>query len=113
VVYLPASVREQLRAAADRDGSTYTAHVLDALEATHHQLSFADAARPAGELFRARPRRQRLRHDEPQVQVSLRPLQDELDVIDRLVGELGAPSRSALVASALRTHLAQGQSPTR
>jgi hypothetical protein len=52
---------------------------------------------------RGRPRTRRNR--EARVQVSLRPLRDDIVVIDRLVAEFNAPSRSALIDVALDEYL--------
>ncbi len=107
VVYLPVSLRDQLRGTARQADITYTALVLDAIEATYPRLGDLLAPHrptPAGNLFtRATPRPRR--HTEPHVQVSLRPMRDDLDVIDRLVDQLQAPSRSELIAAALTAHL--------
>ena len=45
------------------------------------------------------------RNSEARVQVSLRPLRDDIAVIDRLVAEVNAPSRSALIDAALDEYL--------
>ena len=106
-VYVPVAVRDQLRAAAAGDTSQ-TDVVLTAIEAAT-QAGTLDAAftpaRPAGALFPARNPARRRRHQEPQVQVTLRLTPDELNTIDRLVHETGAPNRSAYVSAALQTHL--------
>ncbi len=110
IVYLSASLRDRLRHHATSTGRSYTELTLEALDATHRRLGdlVADATsattRP-GSLFTGAPRPRRLRHDEPQVQVSLRLLRQDIDVIDRLVTDLQAPNRSSLVATALGAHL--------
>lgn len=109
IVYLSASLRDRLRHHATSTGRSYTELTLEALDATHRRLGdlVADATsattRPGSLFTGARPRR--LRHDEPQVQVSLRLLRQDIDVIDRLVTDLQAPNRSSLVATALGAHL--------
>jgi hypothetical protein len=109
IVYLPASLRDQVRERAAETRSTYTELALEAIDATYPRLGdLITKGQPKPRdhsLFAgpARPRRQR--HDEPQVQVSLRPARRDLEVIDRLVVDLRAPSRSALIATALTAHL--------
>lgn len=108
VVYLPVSLRDRLRAHHANSKSTYTTIVLEAVEATHAQLGkLLEAYRPPprqGGLFshHARPR---VQHDEPQVQVSLRPSRADLAILDRLAADHHAPNRSALLAAALNQHL--------
>lgn len=110
IVYIGWSVRDRLRAAATA-GRTQTDVVLAALDATHRQLrgyfrhSRSDDTQPSGSLFSGRPGRRRLRHDEPQTQISLRVWPEDLQVIDDLVEETEAPNRSALVHAALDRHL--------
>lgn len=109
IVYLPATLRTQLREVTAKSGSTYTDLALDAIDATHSRLSDLLQApgrpdRPSSLFAGARPRR-RQRHIEPQVQVSLRLTTSQLKVIDDLVSDCAASSRSALVATALRAYL--------
>ncbi len=106
VVYLPVSVRERLRATAATGQSTFTEIVLSALDATHQQLAqhFAPTTSTTS-LFSGRSARRRLRHEEAQVQVSMRLVADDLAVLDQLVTATKAPNRSALVAAALDLHL--------
>lgn len=109
IAYLPVSLRETLRKAADDRSITYTAIVLDALDDTHDQLGVLlgdrQGAPRAGSLFSGRGGRSRPRHDEPHVQVSLRLTRSDLSVIDKLVAAHNAANRSALIATALRAHL--------
>jgi hypothetical protein len=105
VVYLGLTVRERLRAgSADR---TYTEVVLTALDSCYDKLNerFSEPAPPAGSMFTGRSRPRTRRNREARVQVSLRPLRDDLAVIDRLVTEVNAPSRSALIDVALDEYL--------
>jgi hypothetical protein len=108
VIYVRASVRDRLRQAANtQPGATHTDLVLAALDATHDRLAGrfqATIASPTS-LFSGRTSRRRLRHEEPQVQLSVRPWADDLAIIDRLVEEMAAPSRSALVDAALDSYL--------
>lgn len=101
VVYVSASIRERLRTSAgDR---TFTDVVLMALDATHAKLRsrFTEQPSTTKSLFAGRGRPTSRRHSEPHVQVSLRPLRDDLAVIDQLSADLNAPSRSALINAAL------------
>ena len=110
IVYLPASLREQLRAAASQRRTTHTEVALAALDATHPRLPELLApqqqATQGTSLFSARPVTRRPRHDEPHVQVSLRLTTGDLEVIDQLTAQTSAPNRSALVSTALRVYLA-------
>jgi hypothetical protein len=109
VVYVSASIRERLRnEAGDR---TFTDIVLMALDATYAKLQtrFVEQPSPTKSMFAGRGRPTSRRHAEPHVQVSLRPLRDDLAVIDRLSAELNAPSRSALINAALDEYLPPDQ----
>ena len=105
VVYLSLSVRERLRSSAG--DSTFTEVVLAALDSSYGKLSerFSDPAPPTGSMFAGRGRPRTRRNREARVQVSLRPLRDDLAVIDRLVAEVNAPSRSALIDAALDEYM--------
>lgn len=105
VVYVSASIRERLRnEAGDR---TFTDVVLMALDATHAKLQsrFDEAPSSTKSMFAGRGRPTTRRHAEPHVQVSLRPLRDDLAVIDQLTADLNAPSRSAMINAALDEYL--------
>ena len=111
VVYLGLSVRERLRAGAgDR---TFTEVVLTALDTTYNRLAdrFAAPAPPSGSLFAGRGLPRARRNGEARVQISLRPLRDDLTVIDSLVAEVNAPSRSALIDAALDEYLPPEATP--
>ncbi len=111
IVYLSASLRDRVRERVASTRVTYTELTLEAIDATHPRLGdiLAERRPKAREssLFRGPSRPRRQHHDEPQVQVSLRPARRDLEVIDRLVVELGASSRSALIATALTAYLNQ------
>jgi len=105
VVYVSASIRERLRnGAGDR---TFTDVVLMALDATHAKLQsrFGEAPSSTKSMFAGRGRPTTRRHAEPHVQVSLRPLRNDLAVIDQLTTDLNAPSRSAMINAALDEYL--------
>lgn len=105
VVYLGLSVRERLRSGAG--DLTFTEVVLTALDFSYGKLSerFSEPAPPSGSMFLGRGRPRTRRNREARVQVSLRPLRDDIAVIDRLVAEVNAPSRSALIDAALDEYL--------
>jgi hypothetical protein len=105
VVYLGLSVRERLRAGAG--DLTFTEVALAALDSSYGKLSerFSEPAPPTGSMFAGRGRPRTRRNREARVQVSLRPLRDDIAVIDRLVAEVNAPSRSALIDAALDEYL--------
>jgi hypothetical protein len=105
VVYLGLSVRERLRSGAG--DLTFTEVVLTALDSSVSKLSarFSQPAPPTGSMFAGRGRPRTRRNREARVQVSLRPLRDDIAVIDRLVAEVNAPSRSALIDAALDEYL--------
>jgi hypothetical protein len=109
VVYVSASIRERLRNGAGE--WTFTDIVLMALDATHANLQtrFVEQPAPGKSMFAGRGRATTRRHTEPHVQISLRPLRDDLAVIDRLSSELNAPSRSALINAALDEYLPRDQ----
>jgi hypothetical protein len=100
-----ASIRSRLRVHGGE--RSYTEIVLEALDATHARLQakFNTPAAPLNSLFVGRRLSRRRRHEEPQVQISLRPLREDVTVIDRLQAQVGAPSRSALINAALDEHL--------
>lgn len=105
VVYLGLSVRERLR--SDAGDRTFTEVVLTALDSCYGSLRerFSEPAPPVGSMFAGRGRPRTRRNREARVQVSLRPLRDDIVVIDRLVEEVNAPSRSALIDAALDEYL--------
>lgn len=105
VVYLGLSVRERLRSGAG--DLTFTEVVLTALDSSYGKLSqrFSEPVPPTGSMFAGRGRPRTRRNREARVQVSLRPLRDDIAVIDRLVAEVNAPSRSALIDAALDEYL--------
>lgn len=109
IVYLPASLRDRLREAAATQPATYTELTLEALDATHARLQDllgeVGITRRQDSLFTDSTARRRQRHNEPQVQVSLRLTPSQLAVIDGLTSRYSAPSRSALVAAALAEHM--------
>ena len=101
---LPIAVVEALRQRAVADQVSQAEVLLDALEATSPRLAqlVADAmpTRQKGLFVRARPR-----PDDPSTVLPLRILSRNAAVIDELVTQTGAPSRSMMCAVALRAYL--------
>jgi hypothetical protein len=105
VFYLPFDLSEQLRDAAREQAKTHAEVIFDAIEAQLDQLGAllheAEPVTSGGGVFtRAEPRQAG-----PKVQVSGQIRSDNLSVIDRLVEQHGAGSRSQLIEVALRAHL--------
>jgi len=105
VFYLPFDLSERLRDAAREQAKTHAEVIFDAIEAQLDQLgALLHDAEPVpsavGVFSRAEPRQAG-----PKVQVSGQIRSDNLRVIDRLVEQHGAGSRSQLIEVALRAHL--------
>lgn len=102
---LPLVVVESLRSRATLDQVPQVDVLMDALESTSSRLpellEGEVSAQPVGLFIRSAPR-----PSEPMTTLSLRILTDNLNVIDALVNELDAPSRSRLCDIALRDYLA-------
>lgn len=104
---LPASLVEGFREGATRRKTTQAEFLMDALNATVGRLpELLQQDQPApvrdGLFVRQAPRPR----SEPHGIVSVRLLVRNIEAIDNLVAELDAPSRSALVAVAVKAHLA-------
>lgn len=108
---LPAGLIAELRERARRERISQSELLLDALSATKDELDrlFQEEqarTQPASDgLFLRRPARNHPGATETLATLSLRMLGENLARIDDLVDRLGAPSRSALCAAALRTYL--------
>ena len=105
VFYLPFDLSERLRDAAREQAKTHAEVIFDAIEARLDELGalLHDAERVpsgVGVFTRAEPKMAG-----PKVQVSGQIRSDNLSVIDRLVEQHGAGSRSQLIEVALRAHL--------
>lgn len=105
VFYLPVELSRQLRAAAHQQSKTHADVIFDAIESRLDDLDALlheeEPAPPAAGVFT----RNEAKPAEPKVQVSGQIRADNLKVIDRLVEQHGADSRSQLVEVALRAHL--------
>jgi hypothetical protein len=105
-VYLAPSTLERAREAALERRITYTDLLVEAFNnVTDTQLAAEFA--PAEPLVqgRAMPARARRRRGTAGIQMNLRLSSEQREWLDAKVLDLGAPSRSALVAEALRLHL--------
>ena len=105
VFYLPVELSRQLRAAAQQQSKTHADVIFDAIESRLEDLDAllhdAESAPPPAGVFT----RSDAKPAEPKVQVSGQIRADNLKVIDQLVEQHGADSRSQLVEVALRAHL--------
>ena len=105
-ISLPPELIDQVRERARRDGVSQPDLLLDALSATQERLGsvFSEEARtPVSDgLFIRRPRPGETKAVGT---LSLRLIEENIATIDRLAEQLGAPSRSALIAAALRLYL--------
>ena len=105
-VYLPRAVHQRLSAQADRDGTTRTALILAAVNATHERLDEFLAADDTtdgnpGDLFDVPQRRAR---PEPTMQTSIRVSDAQLEALDRLAAT-HATNRSRILTAALTGYL--------
>ena len=102
------SVHQELRRFAIRTELSFAVVALRAIEANAFELSqmwHNPPARPRAGLFGSVDERPGNRRAEPAAQVQLRLQVTDAAVLDGLVSEWGAPSRSALVNEALRRYL--------
>lgn len=108
---LPAGLIAEVRERARRERISQSELLLDALSATQDELERLfkgeqERTRTASDgLFLRRPPRTRPGATETLATLSLRLLGENLARIDDLVDRVGAPSRSAMCAAALRTYL--------
>lgn len=104
-VYLPRSVHRALQTQAEQRGTTATALILTAVNATHPLLAAPLTQKPArageDDLFDV-PQNRRL--DEPQVATTIRVTDAQYDALAELTALHGA-SRSAVIAAAVRLYL--------
>ncbi len=103
---LPPALTGRLRTRARDAGTSQVNVILDAVVAHRHDLvELVHEAEPVpekDELFTQSPQRT---ESEPHAVVSIRMNQQNLDVLDQLVKDAGARSRSHLVATALTEFL--------
>ncbi|MBV8540596.1 MAG: hypothetical protein JO063_14870 [Pseudonocardiales bacterium] len=112
-VYVLPEVKPAARRHRARDNSTNADVAFDAIDATFPELQRLlgerhTRARSEDSLFPSRhqrARRQTLKTEGRRVLWAIQATAEELDILDGLVAELGAESRSELVAAAVEAHL--------
>jgi len=110
-VNIDASVHNQLRQFAARVELPFSVVVLRAIEAEAAELAVAWKTSPtprSGGMFQMVDHRTRNRRTEPFAQIQLRLTTADADVLESLIRDWGAPSRSALVNEALRRYVMAG-----
>lgn len=112
-VNIDVSVHNQLRQFAAGVEQSFSVIVLRAIEADAAELAVAWKSSPTpknGGMFQMVDHRTRNRRTEPFAQIQLRLTADDADVLEGLIRDWGAPSRSALVNEALRRYVMAGDS---
>jgi len=112
-VNIDTSVHNQLRQFAARVELPFSVIVLRAIEADAAELAVAWLSSPTprnGGMFQMVDPRTRNRRTEPFAQIQLRLTTADAEVLEGLIHDWGAPSRSALVNEALRRYLMAGDS---
>jgi hypothetical protein len=110
-VNIDASVHTQLRQFAARTELPFSVIVLRAIEADAAELAVTWKSSPtpkSGGLFQMVDHRTRNRRTEPFAQIQLRLTATDAEVLEGLISDWGAPSRSALVNEALRRYVMSG-----
>ena len=110
-VNIDASVHTQLRQFAARTELPFSVIVLRAIEADAAELAVAWKTSPtpkSGGMFQMVDHRTRNRRTEPFAQIQLRLTAADAEVLEGLIRDWGAPSRSALVNEALRRYVMAG-----
>ena len=104
-LYLPRSVHRELQVQAVQRGTTATALILAAVNATHEAIGASlmtpDLPRQSRDLFDV-PQERRL--EEPQVGTTIRVTDAQYDALAELASRYSA-NRSAVITAALRLHL--------
>jgi hypothetical protein len=105
VVFLaPAELREALRDRSRREKRSQPNVVLDAIEATHHDLPvLLEHSGPERTTLFVRPTARQ--QDTARVPVSVRLPSEAVETIDKLVGQAKAGNRTELLVAALRGYL--------
>jgi hypothetical protein len=110
-VNIDASVHTQLRQFAARTELPFSVIVLRAIEADAAELAVNWKTSPlpkGGGMFQMVDHRTRNRRTEPFAQIQLRLTATDAEVLEGLINDWGAPSRSALVNEALRRYVMAG-----
>ncbi|TDE12591.1 hypothetical protein [Jiangella asiatica] len=107
VVHVPASLLPLIVAERQRSGRSNGQILIDAIEAGHEHLVklHNESNSIGGRLFTARTAKPRLPVAQPLSPLNIRLYEQDYEVLDRLVDELGAGSRSRLATLALARYL--------
>ncbi|WP_051426541.1 hypothetical protein [Jiangella gansuensis] len=107
VVHIPASLLPLIAAERLRSGRSNGQILIDAIEAGHEHLVklHNESNSIGGRLFTARTAKPRLPVAQPLSPLNIRLYEQDYEVLDRLVSELGAGSRSRLATLALARYL--------
>lgn len=107
VVHVPAHLLALVAAERGRSGRSNGEILIAAIEDCHDRLSEQrDTAAPiGGQLFAARVAKPRLPVHEPLSPLNIRLYEQDFEVLDRLVADLGVGSRSRLATLALSDYL--------
>lgn len=106
-VYLPVALLDPISARCKAEGISHGDLIVRALEATYEALpTLVDPVRTTGGSLFAERRTRAPRQDlGPMTPLNYRLREEDFAVLDRLVEETNAPSRSQLIAAALSAYL--------
>ncbi|SDU32317.1 hypothetical protein [Jiangella alkaliphila] len=107
VVHVPSSLLSVVAAERQRSGRSNGQILIDAIEAGHEHLVklHNESNSIGGRLFTARTAKPQLPVAQPLSPLNIRLYEQDYEVLDRLVTELGAGSRSRLATLALAFYL--------
>ncbi|WP_157987507.1 hypothetical protein [Jiangella endophytica] len=107
VVHVPSSLLSLVAAERQRSGRSNGQILIDAIEAGHDHLVklHNESNSIGGRLFTARTAKPQLPVAQPLSPLNVRLYEQDYEVLDRLVTELGAGSRSRLATLALAFYL--------
>ncbi|RIQ33610.1 hypothetical protein [Jiangella rhizosphaerae] len=107
VVHVPSSLLSLVAAERRRSGRSNGEILIDAIEAGHDHLVklHHESNSIGGRLFTARTAKPQLPVAQPLSPLNIRLYEQDYEVLDRLVTELGAGSRSRLATLALALYL--------
>ncbi|MBB5787195.1 hypothetical protein [Jiangella mangrovi] len=107
VVHVPSSLLSLVAAERQRSGRSNGQILIDAIEAGHEHLTklHHESSSIGGRLFTARTAKPQLPVAQPLSPLNIRLYEQDFEVLDRLVTELGAGSRSRLATLALAYYL--------
>lgn len=107
VVHVPSSLLSLVAAERQRSGRSNGQILIEAIEAGHEHLTklHHESNSIGGRLFTARTAKPQLPVAQPLSPLNIRLYEQDYEVLDRLVTELGAGSRSRLATLALAYYL--------